>query len=327
MDDALAGGIGGDAITLSGRWCVDGGKTLYELRCPAEVNKALAELIASSKSTEFSVDCNELFYLRSLPDYALRYIDFGGVANLFTAADSHGSGICVTPFGMRVLGEDEDSDPRRFVESATKGKYPYRYHGQRKSRLGHAELVVEFNNRVTMGFDPERGYLLSSFFALHPRSREPMEAAYVLDAERRSNGAWFPTRCVVVVDPHFSPPTSAGLIIVDQLDTDSTPPPETFALELRAGVQVNRPGHPEWLHLTKSEIVSAESLGDLHRRCIEYGGRAREADRRAADARAAAARAAPLPKTRSNVVLGLTFSTGLLAIFFFRIALSRRAKA
>lgn len=326
MDDALAGGIGGQAITQVGRWCVDGGKTLYELRCPAEVNKAMSELIASSKAAEITLDCNELFYLRRLPDYALRYNDLGGVANLFTAADAHGSGIRVTPFGMNVLGEDEECDPGRYVSSATSGKYPYRYLGPRKSSLGHSELVIEFSNTVTLGFDPERGYLLSSFYALHPRTREPMEAAYVLDAERRSNGAWFPTRCVRVVDPESNPPTSAGLIVVDELDTDNTPPPETFALELRAGTQVNRPGHSEWVTLTQSEIVSTESFEDLHRRCIEHGKREREMDRRAADARAAAASAAPPPKSRSNVVLGLTLFNGLLAIFLLRAALSRRAK-
>ena len=277
LDQAVIGDLYAASPARSGKWMVNGEHVLYSLLCDPGVNEAVRKkmdgLRAKREAATLNIDCADIYYLQKHGGYSLNFSPINITSNIFTADDQDGFGIRYTPFAMDVMGSNEFSNPHRYLMDYLRGRWEGRFVGTERAVSGQDIVVCEVANnfRVRLGFDPARGYMLASMSDRDPTDGLRMYIAHVLDAKKCSNGAWFPMRTVKVYNPDSGPPYHTEIIKVISLNTDEPVPVDRFSLDLPKDTQVNRVGHPEWIHLSESEHITSDGLPELHQRCKDFG--------------------------------------------------------
>jgi hypothetical protein len=336
LESAWRGEYSSKQPAQRGHWLVNREHVRYELLCQPEVTAAVKNSLnkhLSDKTTKagaVAVDCSDSIYLRKTGEYALRYGPLLQVANLFTDEDANAAGIELSPFSLGVMGSNERSNPVRYIKTSldqsqqkTDLPWDYRLIGIETAVTGRPMLVCELGPgfRVRMGFDPERGHMLVMFSDSVPGTKTRYLAAHVLEARQCPNGAWFPIRAVTVITPDRPGPWLVDSLVVTSLDTERAANPDEFAIDLPAGVQVNRAGHPEWVDLDKAERVTVDGFAELHQRCIAHGReeRAREESYRSPQPN-------PPTPTPSRLLPLLLFNAAVLGLIALVAWLRRRPK-
>jgi len=288
IQDAVEGRITSNSNPRRGTWLVSGTKMRYDLLCDPKDNETsesnLREYIGKLKKSQdkskakehlVPVPCAPDQYLRNDKLYSLTFGALIGSANLFPKGHENARGIGVTPFDLGVMGENESSNPARYLHDCVSGHFAGKFLGTEK--VNNTDLLMIMTGRTPsamttkFGFDPVRGYLPAYQSDCDAESGKRRHVVFITDIKACSRERWFPIRTVKILAPDNMGPLKVEELKVTRLDVDTEPSNDRFAMDLPAGVAVSVPGRLEWMTLAQNEHVAAEDLERLHERCIAAG--------------------------------------------------------
>lgn len=248
VDGDLANPVTADIL-----WVVSGDKERHSVSTnDAALRENAARSVQADGSTVVVVPIASEDYLT---DGRRQFRHSSGLANLFGVGSSDHR-LSTNPFSMGVMGEGESRTPAALIQQKLNEPNPCRLRG-RESVLGYGALVVEIPSRdgtqvLTYYLDPERGYLPIRKDA---ETRGQVESrTMITEARDCGDDRWFPMRSVRITNPEGEPPYYVQLIDVLELDVESVPDEDLFAVELPAGTRVVDRSDP------KSQFESEEPM-------------------------------------------------------------------
>jgi hypothetical protein len=179
-----------------------------------------------------------------------------------------------TPFGLGVMGRDEQDNPGRLLREALAGRYYGVYEGVEtfdgeklsKVTIGKSKDVLA----VTFWIDPGRGFLPIRTIDRATRPGSLLFLSVIREVKQCSGGRWFPMRAIVVDDPTSTGrPLRARAFRVLELDVDHPPADDLLAVDLPGGTQVAESGGDpaSFLVFQQPERVRVDGLATLLERC------------------------------------------------------------